>query len=405
MYRVSSFLQHFARALIGGCLIATAWVNADPGSYYDLTERRLFALPDVLARLGPEMTVQGFVADVLMPFFLFYLGKELWESLRLERGALRGRKAGVPILAALGGMTGAALLWILLSTLFQTADEATSFTGWTVPLGSDVVLSYLFARLVFGPGSPAVHVLLLLTIAMELSGLVIQGVAFSQEGLQLLWLTLPVVAGITVWQFFGRPPGRGASERQRRRAMQLWPYLLAGAVSWFGVAAAGLPPALGLLPVLPAIPHADRAFGMFAEAEEYLTDPLNRFAQLLVWPLTLIMFLFGITHGGIDLAAWSVTGVITLAALWIGKPVGILTGALIIAPRLGYPLPPGLRRRDIGLIAGLSGISFTLPALSLGNALPGGAMQEAVRFGLALSLLAGGATVLLARRLRLKRRY
>ena len=47
----------------------------------------------------------------------------------------------------------------------------------------------------------------------------------------------------------------------------LWPYAVAGLVSWIGVALAGLPPELGLLPLLPAIPHADRSFGLFAEAD------------------------------------------------------------------------------------------------------------------------------------------
>ena len=34
--------------------------------------------------------------------------------------------------------------------------------------------------------------------------------------------------------------------------------------------ASGLPPELGLLPVLMVIPHADRSFGVFAEAEAFL---------------------------------------------------------------------------------------------------------------------------------------
>ena len=41
---------------------------------------------------------------------------------------------------------------------------------------------------------------------------------------------------------------------------------LGGCISWYGFMKAGLHPALGLLPIVPAIPHADRAFGFFDAA-------------------------------------------------------------------------------------------------------------------------------------------
>jgi NhaA family Na+:H+ antiporter len=405
MYRVSSFISHFAVALLAGIGVATLWVNIDPSGYYDLVEWRMFDLPGVLDDLGKSLTFGGFVADGLMSLFVFYLGKELWEAVALKRGALRGNSAGIPILGAAGGLMGAALAWIALSAILQDVDNPTALAGWTVPLGSDVVLGYLFARAVFGPASPAVHVLLLLTIAMDLAGMLILGLTHSANGLQLLWLALPLCAALMVWHLHGRHITDSGNERARQRAMWLWPYALAGAASWFGVAASGLPPALGLLPLLPAIPHAEHAFGMFAEAEEFLTDPLNRIAHLLIKPLVLVMFLFGLTHGGVDLAAFTETSVIVLGALWIGKPIGILAGALVLAPRLGFKLPKGMRRRDMGLIAGLAGIGFVVPALTIADALPGGLMQEAARIGLALSILAGFGTFGLSRLLRQRRRY
>ncbi len=404
MYRVSGFVQHFAWALLAGGLIATVWVNLAPEGYYDFVEWRLSALPGPMPHFRQTITLRDVVTDGLMAIFVFYIGKELWEAMRLDRGALRGKTGGVPILGAVGGAIGAVLTWCILSAPFQTAEEAGVFTGWQLPIGSDVVLTYLFARAVFGAGSRAVHVLLLLTIAMDVIGLLVHSASNPIALTPLLWLALPLFAAIGVRGLFGRHIKMSGDERVHRRALHVWPYVVAGVISWVGVAMAGLPPALGLLPILPAIPHADHAFGMFAEAEEYLTDPLNRLVQVLVRPLVGVMFLFGLTQGGIDLAAWSVTTAIVLGAVWIGKPVGILFGALIIAPRLGYRLPQGLRRRDMGLIAVLAGIGFTVPALTLDTALPGGAVQEAARLGLAISLLAGPCAVLLARLVRQRRR-
>jgi NhaA family Na+:H+ antiporter len=397
MYRVSSFVQHFAWALIAGSLFASLWLNIDPASYYDVIEFRVLSLRGLLGRSDAFYTFRDFVSYALMPWFLFYLAKELWEAFRLERGAMRKKRGGIPILGGIGGVVGAALVWILCSLLVPMEEGISAATGWTLTLGSDVVLAYLFGRMVFRPNSPALHVLLLLTIVMDILGLLLFGLSTLHVSQRLLWLALPLLATWAAWQFSARHLTKPRTELERQQALRLWPYLLAMFVSWFGVAASGLPPALGLLPVLPIIPHANHAFGMFAEAEELLHDPLNRIAQALVWPLVFVMALFGFTHGGIDLAGFAPVSLTVVAALWLGKPAGILVGALIVAPRLGYRLPQNMRRRHVGFIALLCGMGFTLPALTLDGSLPGGYLQEAARFGLALSLLIGVIALFAAR--------
>jgi NhaA family Na+:H+ antiporter len=157
------------------------------------------------------------------------------------------------------------------------------------------------------------------------------------------------------------------------------------------VAAAGLPPALGLLPLLPAMPRAPHSFGLFAVAEAFLTDPANRIARRLRPALPPVLFLFGLTHGALDLAAADSVTWTTVAALWLGKPAGLLAGAFAARVMLDAALPP---RRDLLAVALLSSLSFTAPALTIGIALPGGATAEAARLGFGLALLAGPAAVL-----------
>ncbi|WGV17049.1 Na+/H+ antiporter NhaA [Fuscovulum ytuae] len=399
MYRVSPFVRRFAWALLGGVGIATLWVNLSPATYYDAVEFRLLDLAKPAWIAGDDLVVTPmFVAsDLLMAFFLFFVGKELWEALILSRGALAGRRALLPMGAALGAALGAVALWWLHTALYATSEWVPAGTGWPLPIGSDIVIGYVVGRAVFGAGHPALHLLLLLTIASNVIGITLLGLVYPYAGLQLLWLALPLAASFAVWRFHGRFVGQGATELARRRGLALWPYLLAGAASWFGVVAAGLPGALGLLPIIPAIPHADRAFGLFAEAEEFLTDPLNRLAHLMVRPLSVVLFLFGITRGGVDLAAFGPTTASVLAAMWVGKPAGLVAGALLAARLFRLPMPAGVRIRDIVLVAVISGIGFTAPVLALDSALPGGAMAEAARLGLALSLLAAPLALLLAR--------
>ncbi len=400
MYRVSSFVTQFAWFLMAGIAIATLWANLFPASYYDMVEWRLvdLSLPSWFYGASSSLTLARLVGDGFMAFFMFFVGKELWESLILKKGALSGNRGIVPLGLSIGAMLGAIVMWDIASRLFETSDQAVAGAGWMVPLGSDVVLCYLMGRWVFGSGHTALHVLLLLTVSSNIVGLLILGAAPEQVSLKLLWLVLPVIASIGVWALVGRHPDATFSERRKRRMQQLWPYVLAGAVSWIGVAASGLPPALGFLPVIPAIAHADRAFGLFAEAEELLHDPLNRLAHLLIRPLSGILFLFGLTYGGIDLGAWAPTTIVVLAAMWIGKPIGLVASWILFERMAGFHLPHGLVRRDLYLIALIMGIGFTVPALALDRALPGGAMQEAARLGLCLSILAAPMALVLSRR-------
>lgn len=399
MYRVSSYIRHFARALLAGAVIATLWVNLAPASYYDALEWRLFPLPLPGWLIDPNAraTAITLVSDLFMALFVFVIGKELWEAHMLERGALRGQRAALPLFASLGAMAGGVAVWVLVSALFVTAEEARFATGWPLPIGCDVVLCYVTGRLVFGPGHPALHMLLLITIGCDLAGLLVLGLLLPAEPLRLWWLLLPLLASLTVWLACGRH-ARAVRETRRQRALHLWPYLLAGAVSWIGVSAAGLPGALGLLPVIPAIPHSERTFGLFAEAEELLHDPLNRIAHLMVPAMTLVLFLFGLTRGGIDPAALAPTTFAALAAFWIGKPLGLLAGAALAQRLPGVTLPEGIRPGDLARIALIAGLGFTVPLIAIDSALPGGAMAEAARLGIALSLLIAPAALLLARR-------
>ncbi|MBC7737012.1 MAG: Na+/H+ antiporter NhaA [Candidatus Saccharibacteria bacterium] len=406
MYRVSSFVGLFALALIAGVALATLWVNLAPDTYYDAIEFRLLdlSLPDWAFGMDVTVTPLSLVSDGLMAVFLAFIGKELWEAVVLERGALSGRaKASMPLGAVLGGLAGAAVAWLICSALFVRVEEADFLTGWTVPLGSDVILCYVMGRLVFGRNHPALHLLLLITIAFDILGLLIAGMTNPQAVIRPLWLILPAVTLAVTWFGFGRMARPSATERQHRRAHALWPYVVAGVLIWTGMALSGLPATLGLLPLIPVIPHAERSFGLFAEAEEYLTDPLNRLAHHLARPLPWIMFLFGLTRGGVDVLALAPTTGSVLAALWLGKPLGIFAGALIAGAVSGTLLPRDTRLTDLLLIAIIAGIGFTVPVLTVGIALPGGRLAEAARLGLVLSLLAGPAAMGLARLLGLQR--
>tara|TARA_R110002096_G_scaffold395346_5_gene590804 strand:- start:420 stop:1634 length:1215 start_codon:yes stop_codon:yes gene_type:complete len=389
---VTPYLSRYATALLLGAAAATLAVNLAPGVYYDLVEYPLAmgALPEALRLFAPGLTPGTAISSFFMGFFFLLLGKELWEAIILERGGLHGRRALVPLALVLGGAVGAVLTWALLAGIFETATEAADTPGWAFPLGGSIVISVLFGRKIFGPSHPALQFLLYLTVIEAILGLVVAGLA-APVGLNLrpLWLLLPLGAALTGYHGITRPLVDPAmTERSRRRARHLWPWLVLGLIAWIGVSASGLPPALGFLPILPAMPHGTRSFGLFSEAEGLLTDPLNRLEQWLMPAVVVVMLSFGLTGGAVDLGALGPTTLVTLAAFSIGKPLGILLVAGVL--RLsGSVLPRGLTWRHIVLTAGLMGIGFATPLLTMQTTLPGGAMQEAARLGLAFSIVLG----------------
>lgn len=395
MTPVTPYLSRAALALMAGAAAATAVVAVAPGSYYDVIEWHVVE-PEGMALLSHAVTVGGVVSDLLMAAVVFLVGKEGWEALTHERSGLSGRRAVLPALAAFGGMAGAALVWLALSGPFETAEEAAGAPGWLVPMGGDVALVYLFARRIFGRGHPALQLLLFVVVAQLLTALVLTGlVVRAPEAGRPVFALLSFGAAMAGWVTLTRPLSRpGATEVQRHRATALGPWIVLAGISWTGFALAGLPPALGFLPVLPAMPQASRSFGLFAVAEGFLTDPANRLAHRLLPAMVVILFLFGCVAGGIDTAAVAPTTWILLAALWIGKPLGFLAAAWIGQRLAPGALPRGVHGRDLWLIAGLTGISFVGPALVMAQALPGGGMQEAARIGLALTVLAGPALAL-----------
>ena len=402
MTPASPYLRRYAFALLLGSALATLAVNLTPATYYDTIEWLPFD-SDPLHRLRlfyPGFTFATVVTSLLMPVFVLLIGKELWEAIVTEHGGLHGAHALAPIGLVAGGMAAAALVWQILTAWWETAEEVVDATGWVMPFGSDMVLAFVFGRMIFGRGHPALQVLLFLCILDGLSGLLIGGLAAPIQGkLRLLWLIVPLCAATFGYLRLTRPlHAPDLTELERQRGDRLWPWLILGFLSWVGVSASGLPPALGLLPLLPAMPHGKRSFGLFAEAEGFLTDPLNRLSHLLMGPVAVILFLFGLSRGGLDFAGFGPSTWVALGAFWIAKPLGIMAAALILRA-LSRPLPNRLDLREMAYIAGLMGIGYTLPLIMLETALPGGQMQEAARLGLGLTILAGPALVLLSRKL------
>ncbi|NNL34847.1 MAG: sodium:proton antiporter, partial [Silicimonas sp.] len=206
------------------------------------------------------------------------------------------------------------------------------------------------------------------------------------------WLLLSLGAAVGVFVFFNWLPRRmDRGDQLRRRStwvrdnLGFWPYLVAACLSWYGFQESGLHPALGLLPIVPTIPHADRAFGIFSEAEQYLTDLLNHCEHILKHPVEVILFFFGLMNAGVEFSAIAAPTWLVLAGLIIGKPFGILLFGWVAAGPMKLGLPQGMRTIDLFVIGCVAAIGFTVSLFIASVAFDPGPVQDAAKMGALLS--------------------
>ena len=198
------------------------------------------------------LTIHFIINDIFMALFFAIAAKEVWESM-LPGGALSNpRKAATPLLATFGGIAGPALVY--LGGCLLTGQMSVFADGWAVPCATDIAFSYLIARVIFGNGHPAIAFLLLLAIADDAAGLIILAVAYPQAPVEVKWFLLTAAAMILAMFF------------KRARIQSHWAYLIGpGVMSWFSFYEANIHAALGLVPIIPFIPHAHTDLCIFAK--------------------------------------------------------------------------------------------------------------------------------------------
>ena len=381
-----AFLFENSIFLIAGAVLALVWANVGPDTYRRLVEYDLktpFAAaahdaapgshsqqethhPENAAHDGHDphdpqaashekaagaaghgLTLAFIVNDILMALFFAIAAKEVWEAL-LPGGPLSDpRKAATPLMATLGGIVGPAGLYILGVLMFSTWSELGS--GWAVPCATDIAFSYLIARLIFGPGHPAIAFLLLLAIADDAAGLMILAVFYPSSELSLGWLLLSVAAVALGFLF------------RKLRIHSFWWYLLIpGTMSWVSFYYAGIHPALGLVPIIPALPHAHTDLGIFAQKELGRHDTLNEFEHWWKNPVEIILGLFGLVNAGVAFSSVGTGTVLVLVGLIVGKPLGITAFTWIGQRFFKLEIPGGMNYRHVISLGMVAGIGFTV---------------------------------------------
>ena len=369
--RIVSFIFDNSLLLLAGTVVAVAWANVDYPSYDEIAHPLHF-----------------WVNDVGMVFSFALAAKEVFEA-TLPGGPLASpRQAASPLAAAVGGMIAAALIYV---ALVMTRGPADLIRGWAIPCATDIAFSAMIARIIFPAAHPAIPFLLLLAIADDALGLIILAV-FYPSGV----LSLPALVGymtgavlLALWL-------------RRRRTQSFWPYVIGpGALSWAGLYFGGFHPALALVPVVPFMPHSPRDLGLFDSREAYRHDTLNRFEHWWTIPVQFVLLLFGFANAGVPFEDVGAGTHYVLAALLVGKPIGILLFSSL-ARVAGARLPSGLRMGELLVVGVAAFIGFTVSLFFATAAFPAGVALAETKMGALLSFVAAPLALLFSRAVRVR---
>lgn len=426
---VINALQEFSIPLIAGVVAALVFANIDYKLYHHVVEWAMFG--DSAAIFGHKLTFHFLVNDIFMVFFFGIAAKEITEAL-LPGGPLNPmRKAINPLLGTIGGVVGPVGVFLVLAALvyadplsdalpaigramapgggkFEPDDLAAVFRGWGVPTATDIALAWLVARLVFGKGHPAITFLLLLAVADDAIGLGIIAVFYPNPDhpVQIQWLGLTLL-------------GMAVAYGMRRAKVKSWvPYILvAGTLSWLGLILASLHPALALVPIVPFLPGPTHDDGLFVEVEHAEEDegtsvadshghgghsPLEQFEHQLKFFVDMGLFFFAFANAGVAFASINAVTWIILAALIVGKTIGIVFfsvgGAMI-----GFPLPSGMQAKHVVVAGVVAGLGLTVALFVSGEAYPADSpFQGPAKMGAVLSAGAAFVALVLGKILKVK---
>lgn len=363
--------------LILGAVGGLLWANLDYAGYSQMLHFKVL-VNSLLGRAGDGgrvIDLHFLVNDVLMALFFGLAGREVWHAVLPGGPMSRPRRAIVPLACAMGGMIGPACIYVLGAWAIGRLDELGR--GWAVPCATDIAFSYMVARTLFGPRHPVIPFLLLLAIVDDALGMLIVAVFYPQGPVQLVWLLLSASAVIV-----------GVGFRLLRVHSFWWYLLVPGPLSWLGFALAGLHPALGLLPVVPTIPHAHIHRRHTGWDVLRLADSRNEMEYWLARPVEVVLGVFGLMNAGVLIGKGDAVTLLVLTGLLVGKPIGIFLSGLASVRLAGLELAKGVGLREL-LVAGCTaGIGFTVSLFMATVAFEPGLTQDSAKLGALVSFVA-----------------
>jgi NhaA family Na+:H+ antiporter len=406
-------------ALLIAAVLALIWANSPWAHVYN----EIWETPLTLRVGGFALSedLRHWVNDLLMAVFFFVVGLEIKRE--IVHGDLHDvRTALLPVAGAIGGMVVPAALYLAINAGGPGAR------GWGIPMATDIAFAVGILALLGHRAAAGLRVFLLTLAIVDDIGAILVIAVFYTSDLSPGWLVAAaaVVGAVIVM------------ERVHVRA--LGPYVFAAGVLWLAVFESGVhatiagvvlglltparsfhPPervtgpidaALGAVRALPPDGQADEgeqaALMEVTRLADEAISPLARLQTALhPWSAFFVVPLFAFANAGVTLSGevlrQSVSSPITIGVilgLVAGKPVGIVSAALIAVHGGRARLPQNITWTQLAAVAALAGVGFTVSIFIAGLAFSTPEGVDAAKIGILIgSALAGliGALALLAK--------
>ncbi len=363
--------------LIAGVIVALIAANLFPEAYHHI----------VHAPIIGEINLHFLVNDIFMVFFFGIAGVEIVTSMS-PGGALNPpKKAITPLMATAGGVLGPIAVFFILNMIMGSPDFS---NGWGICTATDIALSWLIAKLIFGNDHPAIKFLLLLAVVDDAIGLIIIAVFYPSPDKPFLpiWLALIPVAIVV------------ALIMNKLKVKPFMAYvLIPGTIAWFGLHTAGLHAALALVFIVPFMPsshhseeHLDQ-HGLDDDADH--TTTLHHFEEKIGPVVDFGLFFFGFTAAGVGFSTISKLSIIIMIALILGKTLGIFLMTLISTKGIKVPMPEGMDLKDTLVVGAIGGIGLTVALFVCESAFVDATMIGAAKMGALFSIGAAALAFIL----------
>ena len=295
-----------------------------------------------------DLSVLKIINYLLMSIFFFVVGLEIKRE--LTSGHLASlKKAMLPFVAALGGMALPALIYLAIAGGVAPA-------GWGVPVATDIALAVgLLTMLGTSVAASLRSFLLALAVIDDIGAILVIAFVYS-TGISFSWLAAALLSIVFM---------AGLKKTGVRSVLV---YSLFAFTLWFCLYKTGVHPTLagvilGLM--TPNVPHKGKKLEDTEDGSvsviEWLEHKFHPMSTFLVVPI------FAFANTGVVITSESIRAASQSPIAWgiffglvIGKPLGVLSAALLAKRLKVAELPDGVNKSSLLATGSAAGIGFTV---------------------------------------------
>ena len=311
-----------------------------------------------------DLSVLKLINYLLMSIFFFVVGLEIKRE--LTSGHLASfKKAMLPFLAAIGGMALPALIYLAIAGGVAPA-------GWGVPVATDIALAVGLLTML-GPSVAAAlrSFLLALAVIDDIGAILVIAFVYS-TGISFSWLAAALLSILLV------------AALKKTGVSSVAVYSLFAFTLWFCLYKTGVHPTLagvilGLM--TPNIDHKGKNLEDIEDGSVSVIDWLEHKFHPVSTFFVVPVFAFAntgvvITSESIEAASQSLIAWGIFFGLVLGKPLGVLSAALLAKRLKVAELPDGVDKSSLLATGSAAGIGFTVAIFIANLAFDDAATQD-----------------------------